>query len=114
MVQLKDFVSETLRQIVEGVREAQKQLPKEGIAPEPFQPGGVDAQKLGGYIAAASGGLRLIQPVEFDVAVTVTEGSKTAGGIGVAVGLFNLGSGGQSTNETASVSRIRFKVPLGL
>ena len=32
----------------------------------------------------------------------------------LAVGLFNLGSTGQSTGETASASRMRFKVPLGL
>ena len=65
-------------------------------------------------MAVIGSGVTLIQPVEFDVAVTVSEASKTGGGIGVAVGLLNLGSAGQSTNEASSVSRIRFKVPLGL
>lgn len=52
--------------------------------------------------------------VEFDVALTVTEGTGTKGGIGVFVGAINLGSAGESKNENVSISHVRFRVPLQL
>ena len=50
--------------------------------------------------------------VSFDVAVTVEEGTKTSGKIGVAVGLLNLGAGGASENKQLAVSRIQFAIPI--
>ena len=55
-----------------------------------------------------------IETIEFDVAVTVTEGTQTKGGIGVFMGAVGLGSQGQSSNQNASVTRIKFSVPLVL
>jgi len=57
---------------------------------------------------------QLVQTVEFDVAVTATEGTDTKGGIGVVAGVFALGSQGQSSEEISAVSRIKFSVPITL
>jgi hypothetical protein len=54
------------------------------------------------------------QIVEFDVALTAMEGTGTKGGIGVVAGMFALGSTGQSKEESSSVSRVKFSVPLSL
>ena len=55
---------------------------------------------------------RAIQKLEFDVAVTATEGSEKKAGIGVAMAMF--GAGGQASSNTmnTSISRIRFTVPV--
>jgi len=56
----------------------------------------------------------VVQFVQFDVALTVKEGTGTKGGIGVFAGVISLGSAGQSSAENASVSRVKFLVPLAL
>jgi hypothetical protein len=52
--------------------------------------------------------------VDFDVPLTVTEGTGTTGGIGIVAEPFALGSTGQSTAQNSSVSRVRFSVSLAL
>lgn len=54
------------------------------------------------------------QLVHFHVALTVKEGTGTKGGIGVASGIVNLGSTGQSSNENTVVNHVKFAVPLAL
>ncbi len=81
----KDFVSQSLTQIVEGVREAR--------------------QLAGKWVA---------QVVHFDVALTVTSGIGTKGGIGIAAGIVGLGSTGESKAENTAVSRVKFAVPIVL
>ncbi len=58
--------------------------------------------------------MKQIQLVDFDVALTVKEGTETKGGIGIFVGAFGVGSQGQSSAENASLSRVKFVVPITL
>jgi hypothetical protein len=85
-VDLKAFVAETLKQIIAGIEEAQQN----GIG-----------------INSAS-----TQNVDFDVAVTATEGTDKKGGVGVFVLGFGLGAQGATSVSNSSVSRIRFTVPI--
>ena len=109
---LKSFVSQTLIEIVEGVNEARSLVKSmdTGANINPSFAG--DVPKLTGAYHIGHGDMA--QCVEFDVALTVTEGTNTKGGIGVVSGVINLGSSGQSRNENVAVSRIKFIVPLGL
>jgi hypothetical protein len=108
---LKDFVSQTLCQIVEGVQAAQSQIEANGAVINPSFLGDYkEVAKHGGGLMTNAGGYA--QVVEFDVALTVTEGTGTKGGIGVFAGAITLGSSGQSSSESTSVSRIKFRVPL--
>ena len=110
-MELKEFVSETLRQILGGVKDAQ------GFAAE--QGGKVVPKRI---TFRTDQGLQLwdhtdgtpIQMIEFDVAVTAVEGTATKGGIGVFVGAIGLGSQGQSSASNQSVSRIKFSIPVQL
>jgi len=52
--------------------------------------------------------------IEFDVAVTVTEGAERKGGIGVAAGIFAIGGQGKTETQSGTVSRIKFSVPVML
>lgn len=106
---LKDFVAESLVQIVSGVTQAQEQLKGTGARVNPLMRFMNDKSSIGD--ADGDGG-QPVYPVEFDVVVTAAEGTGTKGGIGVAVGIVALGSQGQSESKSGQESRIKFKIPL--
>lgn len=111
-MELKDFVSEALQQIVEGVNTAQASIEHHGAAVNPNLIGDYKEHAKHGLLLSGTG--KVAQIVEFDVALTVKEGTGTKGGIGVFTGAINLGSSGQSSQEKSAQSRVKFCVPLTL
>ena len=110
-MELKDFVSQTLAQIIEGVKDAAAIAEPMGAQVNPYinsPPAELERQGMLYTEGNAA------QVVKFDVAVTVTEGTGTKGAIGVFAGVVSLGSAGQSQSENTSVSRIQFSVPVVL
>ena len=88
---IKEFVKESLRQIVEGVREVQSEVAdKSQIAP--------------------IGNRR--EKVEFDVAVTVEEEKTKDRKAGLSVYCIKAGAGGQTSASTSTVHRIKFSVDI--
>lgn len=65
---------------------------------------------MSGASAASSG--HLIAGVEFDVAVTVSEGSKKEGGIGIAIAALALSGTDQASTTNSTVSHIKFSIPV--
>jgi hypothetical protein len=107
---LREFVAITLRQIVDGVKDAQTSVASGGeVNPKIWVAQRGDAAKM--KILESNSG-KWIHMVDFDVAVTVMEATETKGGVGLVVGPVVLGSKGQSNAESATVSRIRFQVPI--
>ncbi|HEV7608544.1 MAG TPA: hypothetical protein VGO61_14460 [Steroidobacteraceae bacterium] len=108
---LKEFVKETLSQIVEGVKEAQAATAVHGgdVCPDMSRQSAASAL---GFVSGPDG--TQVQFVAFDLALTATAGTGTKGGIGVVTGMFNLGSAGESKSENTSQSRVKFSVPLSL
>jgi hypothetical protein len=91
---LKKFVSEALKQIVEGIRDAQEATLTKSAIVVPY------TEKL--------------ERVEFDVAVTTVEGSETSGKAGIFVLPIGAGVSGKSESSTSTLSRIRFSVAVEL
>jgi len=91
---LKDFVSETLRQIVDGVKDAQPAAQSKGAVVVPH------------YQHA--------EKVEFDVAVTAVEGTEKGGKAGLLVWSLGGAVSGKFESSTSTVSRIRFSVAVEL
>ena len=110
-MELQEFVTQTLVQIVAGVKQAQVDAKKLGSEVNPHLT--APAAELGQHGFLWTGG-PAAQVVQYDVALTVLEGTGTKGGIGVFAGAVTLGSSGQSKNESTSVSRVKFSVPLTL
>jgi hypothetical protein len=104
---LRQFVNDTLVQIVQGVADASLEASKVGATVNPPRRGG-------GEFAAIHETGALIVNVEFTVALSVTEGTGTKGGIGVVAGVFALGSQGESRETNASTTHVRFTVPVAL
>jgi len=108
-MKLEDFVSETLRQVLNGVVKAQ-----------------AHANELGGKVNPTSVRFRtdqgmqlydrtdgaLIERIDFNVAVTTVEGTEAKAGTGIFVGPIALGAQGQSSATNQSTSTIKFSVPI--
>jgi hypothetical protein len=107
MMKLEEFVSETFRSIIDGVRSAQRHAKDVGAEVAPR--GATSALR-----SYRDGVDEPIQLVEFDVAVTSSEGAETKGGVGVFLAPLALGSQGRSEAQNVSVSRIKFAVAIVL
>ncbi|MBJ6801136.1 hypothetical protein [Geomonas propionica] len=111
-MELKDFISETLSQLIEGVIDAQTKVMKPGssggrVSPHVRTP---DVKSLYGV---TNDNLPVIF-VDFDISVEAQEGKGTKGGIGVVAGMFTLGSQGESKENVQTSNKIRFKIPVAL
>lgn len=93
-MELKEFVMQALKQVIEGVQNAQEIVPGDGeVNPHIWKAQRGDAAK---YKILESNAGKWIHMVEFDIAVTVVESTETKGGIGLVVGPVALGSRGHS------------------
>ena len=106
---LKQFITETLVQISQGIETAQQQLKDSGS--ETIINTNMTKNDVGHLVTG--GRRRSVEFVEFDVAILANEGTETNAGIGLTVAsLLKLGAGGKSTESAGRESRIKFKVPM--
>ena len=107
-MELKDFIKETITQIVDGVVEAQVAIAKHGAEINPKK---VQFKEAGQYNYHNSG---KPQMVEFDVGLTIIKKVGSADGVGVFLGAISLGKKNDEGSEHTAVSRIRFSLPVVL
>lgn len=104
---LKDFVSQALIQITEGVSDAQKVVQEKGGFVNPAVRQAETGQPMHDG--------RVIQSVDFNVAVTVTEDSSCSGGGKLSVAtVFKANAETASSEKNSTTSKISFKVPLAV
>ncbi|HVS08802.1 MAG TPA: hypothetical protein VMS76_02935 [Planctomycetota bacterium] len=103
---VQDFVKETLLQFIRGVEAAQAEVSKGAVINPRLQ--------VRANILAERESHNPVQTVEFDVALTVVEGSERGVGGGLAVMSFKAGGERKSQQSSESVSRVRFSVNLQL
>ena len=113
-MKLDEFISESIKQIIDGIENATIYAETKGAKISGKNLGFVGAKNGAGIVFYNNGTGEVIEKIEFDVAVTIKEGDKTKGGIGLHVGAIGIGAQGQTENENSSVSRIKFSVPFYL
>ncbi len=98
-MKLSTFISETLKEIIGGVKDAQKYAKENDAVINPDD---------------KNGGIRFkpTQDVNFEVAVTTESASGAEGGIAVFTGVFGVGTKGKTVNTEGTVSKIKFTVPI--
>jgi len=96
-MKLQDFVAETLNEIVVGVKKAQASAVEQGAMINPL------------HILPGNARFR---EVDFDVAVTTSEGTEKERGLGVFVGSLGAGAKGKTDVSNVTVNRITFSVPV--
>lgn len=105
---LDDFVSETLKQIIKGVAAAQEFGNSHNAKVNPITARFHSSTE--GQAFCQETGVPL-QHVAFDVAVTVSE-KQTASGEVTTVGSISVSPASANTTQNSSVSRIKFEVPV--
>ena len=102
-MRLEDFINETLTEIALGIHRAQSNSRTYCLIINPLE----TLARAGARIEA------YVRDVEFDVALTTSEGkgSGAEGEITVA-GFLKAGGRGRAESASSSVSRIRFTVPV--
>lgn len=122
---LQDFIKETVVQIAESVVDIQKHFDEKGINaivnPREFQDI-KDGNFAGRYKPLSysektgktyeSDYFRMVDAVEFDVAVTVEADSKKEVGGKLKVFDIGIGAEGSEVSKQANVSKVKFKIPL--
>jgi hypothetical protein len=106
-MELQQFIAESLRQIFRGVLDAQESIKGTGGSINPI----VDGLSGRSYDELTKTN---VQDVEFDVALTVTEGKEMKGGIAVLAGALAIGSQGKTDKSNVALTRLRFSVPIAL
>jgi len=104
---LDDFVSETLQQIIKGITSAQQFGASHGaqINPISIKPSGTDSHSYCKFTGAP------IQLVSFDVALTVSQESSTSSPE-AKVGSISVSPSDTNSIHNSSISRIKFEIPV--
>ncbi len=113
-MELKEFVAQTLQQIVEGVKEAQNSVSQLGAT---INPNGAFPNQRGDVIHIIAGepsSTRTVQQVEFDIALGETGGSSAGGRIGVIFANIGFAGGSKTETGTSAMNRVKFSVPVVL
>lgn len=103
---LRKFIAETLTQIIGGINDAQQNMLE-------FQKD-ENSDYTAPYVNPnpASDHSKKLSDIEFDVAVTVSDGKSAEGGGGLSVMGVSIGGKGASEQTNSSVSRIKFSIPV--
>lgn len=109
-MELKDFVAETLKQIVAGVSSAQQDIKEKGATVNPH-----GIQMASGILYATDRqNANSVQMIDFDISLIATQDNELKGGIGVFFGSIGLGAQGKSDTGSSATNRVKFSVPLKL
>ena len=107
-MELKDFIKQTIEQIVDGVVEAQTNIKDKGANINPVN---FPYTKDGKHNHSK---YSIPQEVIFDIGLTSTEKNGSSERIGVFLGSINLGKKNNDSTEAVAVTKVRFSVPLSL
>jgi hypothetical protein len=103
---LKTFVAESLKQIAEGIKDAQAANTGAWIAPR------VDYDGKGKLMVADNMARFAPQMVSFDVAISAAEeGSKNKDGM-FKIAVVSFGGSTESHTQNSTISRIKFEMPI--
>ncbi len=105
-MELRDFVSKALSDIVGGVADAQKKAGDGVVVPD----------CMGDYFEYAKAGFSAFQIVDFEVTVRADEKSGREAGLSVVSAVFGVGAGIKSVfgKSGGHAATLRFKVPVRL
>jgi hypothetical protein len=115
-MELNTFIEESLKQLIQGVKNAQKAtLPpsknaRDSALINPDIMYSADSAPKGKYYATIDRNLVIF--VDFDIAVTTDYKDEAKGGLGIKVFGIGIGTGGSSAESGSTLSRIKFQVPI--
>jgi hypothetical protein len=110
MMNLQEFISETIRQIIDGVVSSQEHAQKCGAYVNPTMAAGVGAfaiNKDKDWVPEP-------RTIEFDVAVTTSNSQGIQGGMGIFVADVGVGYKAKQGIVGSEISHVKFSIPVVL
>ncbi|MBU3950024.1 MAG: hypothetical protein KJ826_17620 [Proteobacteria bacterium] len=103
-MELRIFIKTTLLDIVNAVKDAQKEVGDSTIVP-----GGVAS-----HFKAVELGISHLQTIDFEVAVEVDESKGSEGKLGVVSSFIGAGVAGKSSADKRQSNILKFRIPVQL
>jgi hypothetical protein len=108
-MELKQYVKETLLQIIDGVKEAQEEALKKGAIINPVNIRGGNATNV--YINDNS---VCVNNIDFEVEISTTDETNTTTGVGIYVAGLGLGTKNNDKGKNLATNKLAFSVPTTL
>ena len=105
-MELKEFIKTAITDITEAVSELQEEL-KNGTIVNPSLTQGEHGKSL-----VEDNEVRMMERLNFDIAVTATEATELNGNAKVGISVFGAKIGTGNAEKTENVSRLTFSIPL--
>jgi hypothetical protein len=107
-MELKEFITQTLININQGIIDAQEQTKETGFLINPKN----IRKKDSGVYDAYNGLSAPIQEIEFNVVVNVTEGKDSKIAVGAITGILSGGVSNTNQNNNSTQTTIKFSLPV--
>ena len=111
-MELKEFISDTISQISEGIIDAKTKCKKYGVIINPNVTIGSDGNfsipKHPEHVTIS----RRVQLLDMDIAITVQDSTENGANGKIGVSMLGIGGGIKNSNANSQQSRIRFSIPV--
>jgi len=107
-MELKEFITQTLININQGIIDAQEQTKDSGIK---INPKNIRKRDSGNY-DVYNGNSATIQEIEFNIVVNVAEGNDSKIAVGAFTGLLSGGVSNTNQNNNSTQTTIKFNLPV--
>ena len=109
MMNLQEFITETINQIIDGVAKSQIHAKEsEAYVNVPI------SERSNKSLFIDNESVPEAQIIEFDIGITTTDTKDLKGGMGIFVASFGVGYQGEKGSSGTEVSRIKFSIPVVL
>ena len=114
-MELKEFIKESLSQIIDAVKETQEKYKDTNVVNCHHN---IQEVKDGLYILDENeydnySSRSKVQNIDMDIAISVTEKEGNKSGLGIAK-IINAGISSENTQQNESISKIKFSIPIVL
>lgn len=114
-MELKEFIKESLSQIIDAVKETQEKYKDTNVV---ICPDNIQEVKSGLYILDENeydnySSRSKVQNIDMDIAISVTEKEGNKSGLGIAK-IINAGISSENAQRNESISKIKFSIPIVL
>lgn len=111
-MELKEYVSETIVQISEGILSAMDKLKDKDVIINPDSTFHSDGQFWIGKNKEHGPVERWVQMLEMNISTTVTDSTEGQGGRKVSIGVLNIGAGIKDSGSEQNANSVRFSIPV--
>lgn len=113
-MELKEYISESLVQICEGISLAKEKLKDKDVIINPASTFHSDGQFWIGKQQEHGSVERWVQMIDMEITTTVVETAEGDGGAKINVGVLNIGGGLKETGSEQNTNTISFSIPVCL